>query len=259
MRNRLLIALLVAALGLLAAGLAQAELSQSGNVRITFDGDFSPRALPRDHPAPISIQVEGAIATTDGSHPPPVRRIEIALNSNGNISTVGLPACTGPLLQSTSSETALSRCRQALVGKGSFAADVQFPTTEPVAATGRLLAFFGHKGGRPALFLHLYATAPVQATFVLPLTISHPKSGKFGTILAAKIPTLAGGLGSVTKIDMTVNRRYTYRGQRRSFLSASCAAPAEFPGAIFSLAKGTFYFADGKRIETVLTRNCSVR
>jgi hypothetical protein len=259
MPSRLLAPILIALLALLGAALAQAELSQDGNVRITFDGDFSPRALPRDHPAPIKIDIEGAISTTDGSHPPPVRRIEIALNSNGNISTLGLPACTGPLLQSTSSRTALARCRQALVGKGSFAAEVQFPTSEPVLATGRLLAFFGRKEGRPALFLHLYATTPVQATFVLPLTISHPDRGKFGTVLAARIPTLAGGLGSVTRIELRIGRQYAYRGKRRSFLSASCAAPAEFPGAVFSLAKGSFYFAGGKKIDTILSRNCRVR
>jgi hypothetical protein len=215
--------------------------------------------LPRDHPAPIAIEIQGAISTTDGTHPPPVRRIEIALNSNGNISTVGLPACTEPLLQSTSSETALARCRPALVGRGTFAADVQFAGTEPVAATGRLLAFYGRKGGRPALFFHLYATAPTRATFVLPLTISYPDRGNFGTVLAAKIPTLAGGLGSVTKIDLRIGRNYTYHGQRHSFLSASCAAPAEFPGAIFSLAKGSFYFVGGKKIDTTLARSCHVR
>jgi len=259
MPSRLLAPLLFVLLGLLGAGLAQAELSQDGNLRIAFDGNFSPRALPRDHPAPVTIDIEGAISTTDGSHPPPVRRIEIELNRNGRISTQGLPACSGPLLQSTSSKTALARCRPALVGEGSFAADVQFPATEPVTATGRLLAFFGRKAGRPALFLHLYATAPVRATFVLPLTISHPDRGTFGTVLTAQIPTLAGGVGSVTKIDLRIERRYTYRGQRRSFLSASCAAPAGFPGAIFPLAKGSFYFLGGKRIDTTLARTCHVR
>jgi hypothetical protein len=259
MRSRLLITLLVAALGLLAAGLAQAEFSQEGNVRISFSGDFNPRALPRDRPAPVTIDVQGEISTTDGSHPPPVRRIEIALNRNGTLSTRGLPACSGPMLQSTSTETALARCRSALVGRGHFAAEVQFPTTTPVSATGTMLAFFGHKGGRPALFLHLYATTPVQATFVLPLSISRRGEGRFGTVLTARIPTLAGGLGSVTKIDLKVGREYTYRGQRRSFLSASCAAPAGFPGAVFTLAQGSFRFADGKKIDTALSRTCHVR
>lgn len=259
MRAPLPISLLAVVLGLFAAGLAQAELAQEGNVRISFSGNFNPRTLPRDRPAPVTIDIKGEISTTDGSHPPAVRRIEIALNRNGTLSTVGLPACTGPLLQSTSTETALARCQPALVGRGNFAADVQFPTTTPVSATGRMLAFYGRKGGRPALFLHLYATTPVRATFVLPLTISRRDEGRYGTVLSAKIPTLAGGLGSVTKIDLRVGREYSYRGQRRSFVSASCAAPAGFPGAVFTLAQGSFYFADGKKIDTTLSRNCHVR
>jgi hypothetical protein len=122
-----------------------------------------------------------------------------------------------------------------------------------------MLAFYGKQAGKPSLFLHLYATTPVRVTFVLPLTISHRSEGKFATVLSATIPTLAGGLGSVTEIDLKIGRNYTYRGQRRSFISASCRAPAGFPGAIFSLARGSFFFADGRQLDTVLSRNCRVR
>jgi len=259
MPSRLLIPVVAALLGLLAASLAQAELSQDGNVRISFSGGFSPRSLPRDRPAPVTVDIRGAISTTDGSHPPPARRIEIELNRNGKLSTQGLPACTSPLLQSTSTETALQRCSPALVGRGRFKADVQFPSAEPVPASGTLLAFFGKKGGKPALLLHLYAKSPVQATFILPLKISHRTRGLFGTVLSARIPTLAGGLGSVTEVDLTIGRDYTYRGQPRSFISASCAAPPGFPGASFSLARGSFYFAGGQKIDTTLSRACRVR
>jgi hypothetical protein len=259
MPRRLLIPVFLIVAGLLGAGLAQAELGQSGNVRISFSGDFSPHALPRDHLAPVTIDVQGAISTTDGTHPPAVRKIEIAINRHGLLSTQGLPACSSPLLQSTSTETALKRCRPALVGRGHFGANVEFSSATPVLATGTMLAFYGRSNGKQALLLHLYATAPVRATFVLPLTISHSGNELFGTILSAKIPTLAGGLGSVTKIDLRIGRNYTYRGQRRSFISASCPAPAGFPGAVFSLARGSFYFADGKKIETTLSRDCQVR
>jgi hypothetical protein len=259
MPRRFLIPVFLTIVGLLGAGLAQAELSQEGNVRISFSGDFSPHSLPRDRLAPVTIDVKGAIGTTDGTHPPAVRRIEIAINRHGRLSTEGLPACSGPLLQSTSTATALKRCRPALVGRGHFAANVEFPSTEPVLATGTMLAFYGKSNDRKALLLHLYATTPVRATFVLPLIISNKGNELFGTILSAKIPTLAGGLGSVTQIDLRIGRNYTYRGQRRSFVSASCPAPAGFPGAVFSLARGSFYFADGKKIETTLARDCRVR
>jgi hypothetical protein len=259
MPQRLFILTCIAAAGLLGAALAQGELRQSGNLRISFGGGFNPHSLPRDRPAPISVHVKGAIGTTDGSHPPPVRRVEIALNRNGRLTTVGLPACTGSLLQSTSSKVALERCRRSLVGRGRFVAEVEFPTVAPFPAGGRLLAFFGKHRGGPALYLHLYITTPVQTTFILPLQISHREGGQFGTALSAKIPTLAGGLGSVTQIDLRIGRTYTYRGERRSFLSASCAAPSGFTVGIFPLARGSFFFADGRHIDTVLTRDCRVR
>lgn len=259
MRPRLLIPALLAVVSLLGAGLAGAEFVQKGDVRISFDGNFSPRSLPRERLAPVKIDVQGAIGTTDGTHPPAVRKIEIAINRHGKLSTQGLPACSGPLLQSTSTETALARCRPALVGRGQFGANVEFPNAEPVLATGTMLAFYGHSNGKKAILLHLYATTPVRATFVLPLTISSRGNNLFGTVLSAKIPTLAGGLGSVTKIDLTIGRNYTYRGQHLSFISASCPAPAGFPGAIFSLARGSFYFVGGKKLETTLSRHCRVR
>ena len=251
------LAFLLAAL--LCATVASAELSQKGTLRISFDGDITPHSLPRDHPAPVRLQVEGRIGTTDGSQPPPVQRIEIALNRAGHLSTAGLPACTSRLLQSTSTDVALERCRPALVGRGHFSANVQFPTTDAIPADGRMLAFYGIQSGRRALLLHLNITSPAQVTFVLPLLISRVNEGQFGTLLSAKVPRLAGGLGSVTGIDLTVNRQYTYKGKRRSFLSASCAAPSGFSGGIFTLAQGRFHFGGGESLETTLTRNCRVR
>lgn len=259
MRKRLALPILVALAALLLTVPAQGERSLVGNLQISFDGSFSPKSLPRDRPAPISVHVEGAIGTTDGSHPPPVRKVEIALNRNGRLTTRGLPTCTSSRLQSTSTDTALARCRPALVGRGHFGAEVEFPGVDPFPATGRALAFYGKHRRRPALLLHLYITVPTRITLILPLQISRRERGEFGTVLKARIPSLAGGLGSVTEIDLTVGRNYTYRGERYSFLSANCAAPAGFSGGIFPLARGSFQFADGRTIRTTLIRNCRVR
>jgi hypothetical protein len=258
MFRRLAIPALLALAVVAGAGAARGEPFQNGNLRITFDGNFAPRSLPRDRPAPVTVSIDGSIATTDGSHPPPLRRFEIALNRNGRLSSAGLPACTSALLQSTTTETALARCRPALVGRGRYRADLA-STQAPIPVRGTILVFNGRRSGRPALFLHLYGTVPVRATFVLPLVIGHRPKGQFGTVLSAKIPVLAGGVGSITEIDLKIGRRYSLAGRRLSFLSASCAAPPGFPGAIFTFARGSFYFAGGKRIDTPLTRNCSVR
>jgi hypothetical protein len=258
LRRRLAIPVLLALAALLGAGVARAELSQKGDLRISFDGGFAPSSLPRDRPAPVTVTVEGSIGTTDGSHPPALRRLEIALNRNAHLFSRGLPACTSALLQSTTTEAALRRCRPALVGHGSFRATLE-PTPTPVPVAGKILAFNGRRDGRPALILHLYGTVPVRVTFVLPLLVSHRSGDQLGTVLSARVPVLAGGLGSVTDIRLQIGRTYSYRGKRVGFVSASCAAPAGFPGAVFPFARGSFQFADGPTLDTTLTRSCTVR
>jgi hypothetical protein len=259
MRKRLLIPVVLVLVALLGSVVAEAEIRQEGNLRITFSGGFTPHALPRERPAPIVLDVSGKISTVDGTHPPALQRIEIGLHRNGHLSTVGLPDCTTSDLQSTTTETALERCRPALVGRGSFKADFDFPGLDPVPASGPILAFNGSRAGKPALFFHLYTASPAQVTFVLPLTIAHRRGKRFGTVLAGDIPALASGLGSVSAISLKIGRNYTYRGRQRSYISAACAAPAGFPGAIFSLARGNFSFADGRTIAATLSRDCKVR
>ncbi len=246
------------AIALVGAALAQGEIRQLGNLRVRFDGDFAPRSLPRDRPVPVTVTLEGKISTTDGSHPPSLRLLELGLNRTGQVSTVGLPTCTAAQLQSTTSASALEQCRGALVGRGSFGADVT-ATANAVPARGRILVFNATRKGHQALLLHLYGTTPIRATFVLPLQIQRPRKGQFGTVLTTNVPSLAGGIGAITKMSMKIGREYTYRGERRGYISASCAAPSGFSGGIFPFARAKFSFTDGRVLTTGLTRSCKVR
>jgi hypothetical protein len=257
MRRRLATLALLLAVGGALAAVAEAEVVQSGDVRVNFHASFTPQALPRERAAPIAVEVEGKISTTDGSTPPPLKRLRVELNSAGQIDTRGLPACTAKALQSTDSELALERCAPAQVGDGSFEARVQFSGT-PIPVDGRALVFNGVVGGRAGMLIHIYIARPVRITLVIPLKISH-REGKFGTVLNARVPKLAGGSGSITELRLRIGRRFTYRGERHSYLSADCAAPEGFPGITFSLARGTFSFTGGRTLHAVLTRDCQVR
>lgn len=254
------LALLVcAALLPLGAALAAAEPFQQGDLRIVFDAGFVPHALPRDRLAPIDVQLSGTVGTSDGSRPPQLRHISIALNRYGRIDTRGLPTCAADDVESTSSATALSRCRDALVGHGEFGAAVAFPGGSQLPVKGKILIFNSKVGGRPAFLAHVAARNPIEATVVLVFHISHPRSGKFGTVVTAKIPRIAADLGYVTEISLSIGRRYQVGGQRLSLLSARCAAPDGFPGALFSLARGSFVFADGRHLGGAVIRHCAVR
>jgi hypothetical protein len=259
MIRRLGIPVLVALLALLGGAVSRAEQIQEDGLRVSFDAAFAPQALPRLQPAPIEVQVHGAIGTLDGSHPPPLTRLEIAVNRNGRISTGGLPVCSAAALQSTSSSDALSRCRPALVGHGHFRAEVALGAKEDIATYGKILAFNSRHDGRPALLLHLFAGVPVRFTLVVPLVIGHRSQGEFGTVLRARIPKIGGGLGSVTEVDLSLGRRYSFEGKRRSYLSAACGAPNGFDLALFEFVRGTFTFQGHKPLDATLIKTCHVR
>lgn len=257
MRRRLALPLLIALLSLSLSVSSGAESVQVENLRVTFDAGFAPKTLPRQRPAPVKVEIHGAIATTDGSHPPPLRWLEISIHRSGRLFTRGLPTCSAPALQSTSSKGALERCGPARVGDGSFRADVALG--REVAATGRILAFNSRQAGQPSLLLHLSISVPVRFTLVVPLRIGRREEGQFGTVLRARIPKLGGGLGSITKIDLEIARRYFFGGKRRSYVSAACGAPAGLPGGVFTFARGSFRFEGHREARLTVVRDCFVR
>lgn len=256
--RRLAVAALIA-LAAPAAMAARADVIQQQGLRITVDASIEPRVLPRTRPAPVTVRVGGRIATADGGRPPALRDLSIAVNRAGRLSSRGLPICSAPELQQKTTEAALAACRGALVGHGSFGANVDFEGAPAIPATGKVLVFNARVKGRPGMLLHLYGSRPVRAAFVLPFTISHRRRGRFGMVFSAQIPRLASGLGYITKLQLKIGRRYRSKGKRRGFLNASCAAPAGFTAGTFQLVKMTFSFEDGKKVISPLERYCRVR
>lgn len=244
---------------LLGAGIARGEIKGSDGLFVSFNGGFTPHALPRDRDVPVTVKLDFSVKTADGTKPPQLRTIRLAVNRYGRLTTAGLPTCRAALLESTDSQSALSRCRSALVGHGKFGAIVELPDRAPFPVKGRMLAFNGRAHGGQAILLHIHGSIPVDVTVVLTFEIHHPPHGKFGTVLTTKIPRIASDLGYVNDVSLVFDRTYRHKGVRRSFLSARCAAPAGFPGALFSFTKASFLFADGKRLTPTLVRDCLVR
>jgi hypothetical protein len=83
--------------------------------------------------------------------------------------------------------------------------------------------------------------------------------GTFATTLTASLPQVTSEWGYVTGLQMSLSRRYTYRGKARSYASAGCPAPEGYPGAVFPFVKATYGFAGGRSLSSVLTRNCKAR
>lgn len=249
-----LICLLFAAL----AQLAHAELTERGDLFIRFDGGLVPDALPRHVDAPISVWVKGTVRVLSGDRrPPSLRRISIALNRGGHMETDGLPTCNRSQIDPATSAEALAVCGPALVGTGRFIGKAALPGQEAFSVRGKILAFNAVVHGRTAIFAHVYIAQPVPGSRIIVFQIRR-RPGTFGTVLTGDLPVALNSYGYVRQIALRLHRRYSVRGQPRSYLNASCPAPAGFPGAIFPFARASMVFDDGRRLSSTLRRSCHV-
>lgn len=237
------------------AGSAHGEQRQEGDLVVSLDGGISPLRLPRDRPGPVSVHLSGGIRTTDGSLLPRVTTMEIGLPSQGSLSTRGLPTCTARRLRNTKPPAALGACGGALVGRGSLVARVLMPDQRPLTIHARLLLFNSReRGGRRAVLLHAFARRP-PIVVVVPFVLRR-RPGTFGTVLQADLPQALGPRPRLARFQMTLYRRYRYRGRSRSYLNASCPVPPRFTAGFLSLARSTYTLAGGEQIAVEITRGC---
>ena len=237
---------------------SQAEVSQRGNLRVSFAGKIAPHSLPRVGTAPVAVSLAGEIKTTDGSKPPQLRTISMAINRNGHLDNHGLPRCNYHQIQPASTAEAKAACGRSLVGTGTFKADVALPDQSPFPSDGKILAFNGNLHGKPVIYAHIYGTEPLPTSFVLPFEIKKAQ-GDYGTKLVAELPQVAAEWGFVSGVSLTLQRSFVYKGKRRSYLSAGCPAPKGFGGASFPFAKASFGFEDGRTLSSTMRRACAVQ
>lgn len=250
--------LAVALLLFLATSTAHAELSQRGDLFVTFSGGLTPTALPRDVAAPIAVSVGGTITTLSGERPPSLRQIKIELNRGGHLDTHGLPRCRIAQLLAADPAEALANCGEALVGRGSYRAKTAYPEQSSFPSAGQILAFNALVDGKRAILAHLYGTQPAAISRVVVFRIRH-SSGTFGTVISGELPPSINRYGYVRRIDLHLGRTFHLQGQRHSYLSAACGAPPGFKIASFPFARTSMTFADGRTLSSTLTRTCRVR
>jgi hypothetical protein len=251
-------AALAAALCLLfGAAIADAEVTQEGNLRVSFTGGLAPHALPRQGTAPVRVTLGGNIKTTDGLAPPQLRTISMAINRNGRLDYKGLPACHYHQIQPASTAEAIETCPDSVIGTGKFQAHVVLPEQSPFPSAGKVVAFNGIFHGRHVVFAHVYGTVPLPQSQVLVFALSRT-SGTYRTTLSAELPQVVAEWGYVSAVSLSLERVFKYKGRPRSYLSAGCPAPKGFPGATFAFAKASFGFEDGRTLEATMTRSCGV-
>jgi hypothetical protein len=233
---------------------ARGERSQRGNLVFSLQGRIAPLKLPRNHLAPISVHLVGGLRTIDGSALPRVTRIELGLPRQGILDARGLPVCSPRRLRSATTAGALAACDDALVGRGRLRAEVVIPDQAPISIDTRLLAFNARVDGRPAVIVHAFGEG-VPVAIVIRFLVER-RSSRLGTVLVARMPRALGPSPRLADFDLTLSRRFEYRGKRHSYLSASCPIPAALTAGFFSLARAGLRLAGGGQIGTAITRSC---
>lgn len=236
----------------------QAALTQKGNLFIRFDGGISPGALPRHEPAPVSVQVEGTIRQIGGDDPPALRHMEVDVNRAGRLETRGLPLCKLSRIRSATAAEALAACGSSLVGSGGYTVRTTLPDQTDTVSPGEILLFNSRDHGRSAILAQASQTEPVPIERVFVFHIRH-SGGTYGTVISADVPAGLSRHGYLKSIYLHLGRTYSYRGKRRSYMSASCAAPAGFNQALFPFAHASMSFDDGRTLSSTISRTCRVR
>ncbi|MGZ3302812.1 MAG: hypothetical protein ACXVBG_18125, partial [Isosphaeraceae bacterium] len=143
-------------------------------------------------------------------------------------------------------------CGKAKIGGGT--ASALLPVGSQVFPADQIVTAFNGvpQGGKPVVILHSYGTTPVQTTLILVGTVRNFNKEGYGPRLDLEIPLIAGGVGALTEFQTTIDKKFTYKGKKRSYVSAKCTS-----GKL--KARGTFTFKDGETLTAFSTQTCKKR
>jgi hypothetical protein len=232
---------------------------QDGGLRVTVLAQIEPEKLPQDKPAPIAIFIAGHLESSNGGIPPQLQSLRIEVNRHGLLQSAGLPVCQVPEVQPASTQRALARCKQALIGSGQFWANIVLPDQGAYRTQGRLLVFNGRQAGRPVILAHIFTSNPFNSSFVIPFSLKHIHKGPYGTELRASLPQALGSWGYLDRIKLTLKRKYVFRGAQLSYFNAACPAAKGARRASFPLAYAEFAFARHKPLGLTVNKTCAVK
>jgi hypothetical protein len=213
---------------------------------------IAPKKLPKKTFAPATLKVVTKTASTTAANgvPSPAVNATIDFDKGAQIFTKGLPTCNPALLQSVSTEIAEEKCGKAKIGSG--VAHALLPLGSKVIPVEQTVTAFNGipQGGKPVVLLHSYGTTPFQTTLVLVGTVSKYNKQGYGPRLEIQIPLLAGGTGALTEFEVKINKKWTYKGKKVSFISAECPSKKLKTRSVFT-------YLDGQSLEALHTQPCT--
>lgn len=238
--------------------LASAAVAVAGPVVSGPDGNtqsieslITPKKLSKTKFTPGTLQVTTLTSSTTDPNgvPSPAIHATIDFDKNASLFTKGLPTCNPAKVINQSTEGAEQACGNAKIGSGHAVALLRAGKVYEVPQT--VTAFNGTpKGGKPTVILHTYGTTPLQASVVLVGTVTNFNKEGYGPRLDLEVPLIAGGTGSLTEFEVKISKKWRYKGEQRSFISAKC------PNSKKLKSRGTFTYRDGQSLTAFSTQTC---
>ena len=244
------IALLAIAVAATAAWAGPTVYAPDGNTQ-SIDSQIRPKKLSKTKFTPGTLEVTTlTTSTTDPAGvPSPAIHATIDFDRNTRLFTKGLPTCNSGKLQSQSTETAERVCGNAKIGSGHAVAYLRSGKVYEVPQT--VTAFNGvPKGGKPVIILHAYGTTPIQATLVLEGPVSNYNKEGYGPRLDLNIPLIAGGTGALKEFQVKIDKKWRFKGEKRSFISAKCPSSKKLK------ARGKVDYRDGESLTAYSKQSC---
>lgn len=231
-------------------------------------GGFAPEALPRAGAAPISLKLGFEVAAEEGVQPS-IESIAIDISRRIVLRGKGLASCPPLALLS---EYGGAECPESLIGHGRVISEIREGEEEPVIVDGKLRAYYSFAHKSPQILALVQTGPPMRLTYVIPFKITREKGTYRTRLFVRHMHHLQGiclGVGCywgtyglngiytrISDLELSLHRRYLVEGQRRSFVSAGCAAPGKQREVSFPLARVTLGF-DGSTHIAGLTGHCS--
>ena len=212
---------------LAAAGTAHALAAGESPVSVESEGSLpwfgfglSPKGLSRTEPSAAKLDL--GFDFERGGFPPATHApVSVELDRHLVFSGNGIPACRGLGVQGGVEPAA--DCRESIVGHGREAFAVAFSEAGPRHVSSPIVVYYGgRRDGRTKLYAIGNPDISTPSSLVVEIDLERIADGRFATEASFRVPRLAGGDGSLAAFELSLHKRFAYRGSRRSFISATC-------------------------------------
>jgi hypothetical protein len=212
-----------------AAGAAATDAVSSGESPVSvdsegllpwFDFGFSPKGLSRTEPIPVRLDL-GFDFERGGFLPPALSPVSVELDRHFVLDGNGIPACRGLGVQGGVEPA--TDCRESIIGHGRETFAIGLPESRPQYRSGPVVVYYG---GRRNDTTTLYALGcleiPTPSSLDIEVDLKGAGGGRSETEASFRVPKIAAGYGSMTAFEISLYKRFAYRGRRHSFVSATC-------------------------------------